>query len=49
MESRRKIRMLRWMCGVTEKGRIRNEHVRGSVKATSAAKKIAEKRLKRYG
>ena len=34
MESGRKMRMLRWMCGVTKKDRIRYEHVtvRGSVK-----------------
>ena len=24
--------MMGWMCGVTEKDKIRNEHVRGSVK-----------------
>ena len=37
------------MYGVTEKDRIRNEHVGGSVKVSSAAKKIIEGRLKRYG
>ena len=41
------MRMLRWMCGVTEKDRIRNEHVRGSVKV--ATKKMTERRPKWYG
>ena len=41
--------MLRWMFGVTKKHKIRNEHVRGSVKAVPVTKKIPEKRLKLYG
>ena len=41
--------MLRWMCGVTKKDRIRYEHVRGSVKVAPVTKKITEKRLKWYG
>ena len=42
------IRMLRWMCRVTEKDKIRNEHVRGSVKVALVTKKITEKRLTWY-
>ena len=42
------IRRLRWMCGVTKKDKIRNEHVRGSVKVASVTKKITEKRLMWY-
>ena len=49
MESRRKMRMLRWTCGVTKKDKIRNEHVRGSVKVAPVAEKITENRLKLYG
>ena len=41
--------MLRWMCGVAKKAKIRNEHARGSVKMASVAKKIMEKRLKWFG
>ena len=41
--------MVRWMYEVAGKDRIRNEHVRGSVKVRSAAQKIIERRLKRYG
>ena len=37
------------MCGVTTKDKIRNEHVRGSVKVAPVTKKITEKRLKWYG
>ena len=41
------IRMLRWMCGVTKKDKIRN--VKGTVKVESMAKKIMKKRMKWYG
>ena len=41
--------MLRWMCEVTAKDKIRNEHVRGSVKVAPVVKKITEKIIKRYG
>ena len=43
------MRMLRLMCGVTKKdkiGKIRNKHVRGSVKVAPVTKEITEKRLK---
>ena len=39
------MRMLRWMCGVLKKDKIRNEQVRGSVKVAPVTKKIPEKRL----
>ena len=42
------MRMLRWMCGITKKDNIGNEHVMIS-KAAPIAKKLAEKRLKWYG
>ena len=43
------MRMLRWMCDVTTKNKIINEHVRGTVKeAPLTTKKITEKRLTRY-
>ena len=41
------MRMLRWMSGVTEKDRIRNEHVRGSVEVAPVAL-ITEIRPKWY-
>ena len=34
--------MLRWMCGVTKKVKIRNEHVRRSVEVASVTMKITE-------
>ena len=37
------MRMLRWMCRVTKKDKIRNEHARGSVKVAPVTKKIIEK------
>ena len=43
------MRMLRWMCGVTKLDRIRNEHIRGTVKVVEASAKAQEKRLQWYG
>ena len=43
------MRMLRWMCGVTRKDKIRNEHIRGTTKIVQASRKITERRLKWYG
>ena len=43
------MRMLRWICGVTRKDKIRNEHVRGTTKVVQASRKITERRLKWYG
>ena len=42
------MRMLRWMCGVTRKYTIRNEHIRGT-RVAQASKKITERRLNWYG
>ena len=41
--------MLRWMCGVTRKDKIRNEHIRGTTRVAQASKKITEGRLNWYG
>ena len=38
--------MQRWMCGVTRRDKIRNEHIRGTTRVVQACKKITEKRLK---
>ena len=42
------MRMLRWMCGVAKKDKIRDEHIRGATSVARASKKITEKRLKWY-
>ena len=43
------MRMLRWMCGVTTRDNIRNQHIRGTTRMVQASKKITEKRLKWHG
>ena len=44
-----KIRMLRWMSGVTKLDRVRNERNRGITKVAEITKKVQESRLKWYG
>ena len=41
--------MLTWMCGVTRRDKIRNEHIRETTRVVQASTKITEKRLKWYG
>ena len=43
------MRMQIWMCGVTRRDKIRNEHIRGTTRVVQECKKITEKRLKWYG
>ena len=43
------MRMPRWMCGVTRRDEIRDEHIGGTTRVVQASKKITEKRLKWYG
>ena len=43
------MKMLRWMCGVTRKDRIRNVYIRGTTKVTEVSKKIQEARLRWFG
>ena len=43
------MRMPPWMCGVTRKDKIRNEHIRGTTRVAQASKKIPERRLIWYG
>ena len=43
------MRMIRWMCRVTRKYKIRNEHIRGTTRVAQASKKITERRLNWYG
>ena len=43
------MRMLTCACGVTEKDKTTHEHVTGSVKVASVAKKIGEESLEWFG
>ena len=43
------MRMLRWMCGLTRKDRVRNERIRETVKVGPMGKKIQESRLRWFG
>ena len=43
------MRMLKWMCGVTRRDKVRNEQIRVTTIVVQASKKITEKRLKWYG
>ena len=42
-------RMLRLMCEVTRRDKIRNEFIRGTIRIAQEPKKITEKRLMWYG
>ena len=43
------MKMLRMMCGVTNRDRVRNEYIRGSVGVDSIEDKMAQSRLRWYG
>ena len=43
------MRMLRWMCGVTRKDKIRNDYIKGTVKVTEVSAKMQERRINWYG
>uniref|UniRef100_A0A8D8XLX2 Endonuclease-reverse transcriptase n=1 Tax=Cacopsylla melanoneura TaxID=428564 RepID=A0A8D8XLX2_9HEMI len=43
------MRMLRWMCGLTRKDRVRNEKIRETVKVGPLGKKIQESRMRWFG
>ena len=43
------MKMLRMMCGVTRRDRLRNEFVRGSVGVDSIVDKMAQSRLRWFG
>jgi len=43
------MKMLRWMCGVSRRDRVRNDDIRNRVGVTAIARKVQEKRLTWYG
>lgn len=43
------MKMLRWSGGVTLKDKVRNEHIRGTLKVANIADKLTETRLRWYG
>ncbi|XP_064087499.1 uncharacterized protein LOC135202174 [Macrobrachium nipponense] len=43
------MRMLRWQCGLTRKDKVRNKHVKGTLKIAKASNKVRESRLRWYG
>ncbi|XP_068233602.1 uncharacterized protein [Palaemon carinicauda] len=43
------LRMLRWMCGVTRRDKIRNEVITGTTGVTKLSDKIQVSRLRCYG
>ena len=43
------MRMLRWECGLTRRDKVRNEHIRGTLKITPISNKVKESRLRWYG
>ena len=43
------MRMLIWMCGVTRRDEILNEHIRWTTRLVQASKMITEKQLMCYG
>ena len=43
------IKMLRWMCAVTRRDKIRNEKIRGSTEVGEISKKVHERRMRWYG
>ena len=43
------MKMLRMMCGVTKRDRVKNEYIRGSVGVDSIQDKLAQSRLRWFG
>ncbi|XP_064115042.1 uncharacterized protein LOC135221148 [Macrobrachium nipponense] len=43
------MRMLRWLCDITKRDKIRNELIRGTVKVLEVSKKAQGRRLKWFG